>query len=221
MRRMTIVGIGLLASLSICCGGGHDWGSQAAGGGGPDSTFVPIRISGSGYLGKKADPSRLAGLSREDQVRFLVFEDLLERYEQLYKEPDPSRLNAFYIEVRRACPPIASAPPASSVPSEQDFDPSPSLLAAIGKRKYPIKKVSECARRMMVGNTIHMRCLDRITLEPGYILWVGEIKWVDANTAELEAGHWEHGMGGHSQKLRVHWRDGTWQIEHTLQYTVS
>ncbi|HUT59314.1 MAG TPA: hypothetical protein VNA25_15805 [Phycisphaerae bacterium] len=154
-------------------------------------------------------------LTKDDQVRLVVFKQLLAEYESLYEKRDPSRLNAFYLSVRRGWTSLEGAIDGTSKVSTDNRDPSPALMAAIGTRRYPVKKVSECIQHLKQGDVIKWRCFDKVTQKPGFILWVGKIKWIDAETAELEAGHWEHCLAGSGAGLRVRRMRDHWEIEFT------
>jgi hypothetical protein len=139
--------------------------------------------------------SALSSLSKEDQVRLVVFTHLLAEVQDLYQKPNPSRLNAFYLSVGKR---------------EASADPSDGLMNAIGVWKYPVKKASRCTKEFGDRGG---RCLDKDTHQPGFILWVGEIKWIDAATAEIKAGQWEHAIGASGEGMRVRFKDGRWQID--------
>jgi hypothetical protein len=151
-------------------------------------------------------------LSKDDQVRLVVFRMLLESYERLYPKPEPSRLNAFYLAV--GMPEDKRTPNEGLVAFHDYEDPSAALMAAIGARKIPIKKHSQC-------KTDTGCCLDKATGEPGYMLRVGPVKWLDANTATLEAGHWEHLLGASGEDLKVQRKGDGWEITYTGRRWVS
>jgi len=84
-------------------------------------------------------------------------------------------------------------------------DPSDTVMAALGQHPYPMKKFSEYLE--MVGG--HARWWrERVT-----IYWVGPLKWIDENTVETSTGRYLGPKAANGQELRLHWKDGHWEIE--------
>jgi len=152
---------------------------------------------------ESSQPETRDALSKDDQVRLAVFLDLLETYGRPYeKKPDPSLLNAFYLAVGVGDPDIQDES------SFQWEDPCDAVLTAIGTRSIPIKKYSQCS----AGG---MQCSDRTTGEPGYLLRVGPLKWLDKDTATLEAGHYVHPRNASGTRLKVQRKGDKWEITRT------
>jgi hypothetical protein len=94
-------------------------------------------------------------------------------------------------------------------------DPSEGLMVAIGSWRTPVKTVSQCTtdpRGVVV---------DKETLKRGYILSVSTIKWIDADTAELQFSLYQAPLGAHGYELRVHRQNDQWEVHRTENEWVS
>jgi hypothetical protein len=139
-------------------------------------------------------------LSADDQVRLVVFQELRRRREQFYQDEAPNRIRAFYLSLWTA--------------DEEDSDPGEALFAAMEARRYPLGKVSRCLREVPRGAAVQFRCVDKATGLPGCILWVGELRWLDDATAELDAGWWEDGLSFGGAAVQAHWERGCWELRY-------
>ena len=161
---------------------------------------------------KVAKPSSQPASGNDDEVRLAVFRYLLARHEVPCETPDPSQPNAFYLAI--GTPGGVVRTKGGIWRCQMDEDPSDAVMTATGPRRYPVKRLSQC-------DTDTGQCLDKLTGKPGIVLWVGSIKWLDAETAVLMAGEWQHLLGARGDRLRVRRRGDRWEIVETGPRWVS
>jgi len=88
-------------------------------------------------------------------------------------------------------------------------DPSDALVASARACGYPVKKVSKCDNRGLGG------VRDKATGKRGRIVWVGIIKWSDANTATFWAGCWDGPESAYGREMKARKKGSTWKIHPT------
>jgi len=93
-------------------------------------------------------------------------------------------------------------------------DPCDSLMKCFKGAKLPIRTISQCS-------PLPAQAGDKATGEPGIILWVRPIKWVETDCVEVEAGRWEHGLGASGTHWRLVHRGGRWVAVEVLGEWVS
>ena len=144
-------------------------------------------------------PSASTDMSRDEQVQVLVLQRALKNWGRIY--PGPERPQVNYLAVSDSLHLFGRG--------TEPRDPSERVMAAIGMRQ--VKKFSEC----IVEKYERIAVSDRQTGRLGRILWIGQIKWIDDQTAETSAGVWENLKFGPGEMLRIHWEDGQWKVTPT------
>jgi len=85
-------------------------------------------------------------------------------------------------------------------------DPPPALLARFANEKPPVLPASLATSSAFEG-VKHKESGGR-----GLIFRISSIKWLDANTAEVEGGYYEAGLSSSGNVYRVERRSGKWSV---------
>lgn len=125
-------------------------------------------------------------LSRDEQIQVLLFERML---------------NSPVLERRGRTVYVSVGRPGDSL------RPSDAVMAAIAQHSYPIKPFSEYLKS--IGG-YDQWCKKESLID---VIWIGPLKWTDANTVEVMTGHDCGPRESAGQLLRIQLKDGQWHVE--------
>jgi hypothetical protein len=98
---------------------------------------------------------------------------------------------------------------------EDGSDPTDDFMECFRNAGHRVRKVSQCACSPVDG------VQDKETGEPGVILEVREITWITEDEAEVEGGHYRHGLSSSGNCYRVVREAGRWAVREEGNLWVS
>ena len=134
-----------------------------------------------------------AGLTAEDQLRYVVLKQLAKQQDQINSLlPEERRDGAFYFAV-----------------DGRDTPPSPALLNSLRKIPSTIPQKSRTDCELPDGI-----CVANGTIRKGAILWISKLQPKPDGSLEFTAGSYRHAGGILSEKLCARPENGVWTVTH-------